>query len=142
MTVVAEGLLPPFAQPTGPLVPDDAVVRAFAAGEPGGYSQRLHVEASVLLANRAHAVALRLTRRALLVRADPPDDAAETIPRIEQVLSAIHLERIDERTLFGVPVAVQLVGLRLSEWDLWGDDMDLAFAALRAVAAGEHVLHR
>jgi hypothetical protein len=29
-------------------------------------------------------------------------------------------------------VALQLFGLRLSSWDLWGDDIDAAFAALRA----------
>ncbi len=133
----AEGLLPPFAQPTGPRVTDASVVRAFARSETTGHSRRLHTEATVLLADRADAVALRLAPGAVLVRADAPPHAATVVPVVEQALTAAGLARIDERTLLGVPVALQLDGLRLSEWDLWGDDIDAAFAALRAVAAGD-----
>jgi len=128
---------PPFSQPTGPRVPDAAVVDAFARGEATGHSPRLHAEADVLLVDRADAVALRLVPRALLVRVDGTEAAATIVPVVEQALTDAGLERLDERTLLGVPVALQLVGVRLSEWDLWGDDIDVAFAALRAIAAGE-----
>jgi len=134
--VVAEGLRPPFAQPTGPRVSDAAVVRSFARAEPTGHSPRLHAEGNVLLADRADAVALRLEPRALLVRVDGTEETATVVPVVEQALGAAGLVRLDERTLLGVPVALQLVGLRLSEWDLWGDDIDAAFAALRTVATG------
>lgn len=128
---------PPFTQPSGPRVPDAVVVTEFARGEPCGHSLRLHAEANVLFADRADAVALRLVPRALLVRVDGTEETATIVPVVEQALTDAGLERLDERTLLGVPVALQLVGLRLSEWDLWGDDIDVAFAALRAVAAGE-----
>jgi len=128
---------PPFSQPTGPRVPDAAVVDAFARGEATGHSSRLHAEADVLLVDRADAVALRLVPRALLVRVDGTEAAVTIVPVVEQALTDAGLERLDERTLLGVPVALQLVGVRLSEWDLWGDDIDVAFAALRAIAAGE-----
>lgn len=133
----AEGLLPPFAQPTGPRMADAPVVDAFARGEPVGHSKRLHTEADVLLVDRAEVVALRLARGVLLVRVDGTPQAATIMPAVERTLRAAGLIRLDERTLLGVPVALQLVGLRLSEWDLWGDDLDAAFAALRAAAAGE-----
>jgi len=135
--VGTEGLLPPFAQPTGPRRPDAAVVDAFARAEPTGHSLRLHAEATVLLVDRADAVALRLVPRAVLVRADPPPKVATILPVVEEALAAAGLVRLDECTLLGVPVALQLVGLRLSEWDLWGHDIEIAFAALRAVAAGD-----
>ncbi|MBA3286968.1 MAG: hypothetical protein H0U21_02935 [Acidimicrobiia bacterium] len=135
--MVAEGLLPPFAEPTGPRVSDAVVVSTFARQEPTGYSRRLHAEANVLLVDRVEAVALRLTPRALLVRVDGTDEAATIVPVVEHALTTAGLRRLDERTLLGVPVALQLVGLRLSEWDLWGADIDAAFRALRAIAAGE-----
>ncbi len=128
---------PPFTQPCGPRVPDAAVVTEFARGKLFGHSLRLHAEANVLFADRADAVALRLVPRALLVRVDGTEETTTIMPVVEQALIDAGLERLDERTLLGVPVALQLVGLRLSEWDLWGDDIDVAFAALRAVAAGE-----
>lgn len=142
MTVGAEGLLTPFAQPTGPLVSDAVVVQTFARGEPTGHSRRLHAEANVLLVDRTDAVALRLAPRALLVRVDGTAEAATIVRGVEEALTAAGLARLDESTLLGVPVALQLVGLRLSEWDLWGDDLDLAFAELRAVAAGEGGMHQ
>ena len=43
---------------------------------------------------------------------------------------------LDERTLLATPVALQRLGLRISEWDLWGDDIDEAFARLREIAVG------
>jgi len=140
--VVAEGLRPPFVQPTGPRVPDAAVVLAFAHGEPAGHSRRLHAEDDVLLVDRADAVVLRLAPRALLVRADGAANAATIRPVVERALTATGMLRLDEATLLGVPVALQLVGLRLSDWDLWGDEIDAAFAALRATAVGERSMFR
>jgi len=43
----------------------------------------------------------------------------------------------DENTLFAMPVAIQVLGLTYSEWDLWGMDLDQAFASLRVAAVGE-----
>ncbi len=131
-----DGLLPPFIEPTGPRVPDAAVVQAFARAEPAGHSARLHTEGSGLLADRVEVVALRLAPGAVIVRVDVSDEAAPLLPMIEAALTEGGLERLDESTLLGVPVALQLVGLRLSEWDLWGDDIDGAFAALRTIARG------
>ncbi len=70
------------------------------------------------------------------MRVDVSDEAAPLLPIMEAALTEGGLDRLDESTLLGVPVALQLVGLRLSEWDLWGDDIDAAFAALRTIARG------
>ena len=83
------------------------------------------------------AMALRLGRRSFLVRVDPPDDIAHLRFVVEAGFAIEHLSCLDEATLLATPVALQVVGLRLSTWDLWGDDIDDAFALLREAARGD-----
>jgi hypothetical protein len=134
---VPEGLLPPFVEPTGPLVSDEDVVRAFARGEPAGYSAWFHVERPALLADRDVPAALRISPGTVLVRLDLPEGLEAARRSIEGVLTAEGMTLLDHDTLLGVPVALQLVGLRPSSWDLWGRDLDDAFTAMRQAAAGE-----
>ena len=132
-----DGLLPPFGEPPGPRTDDGAVLAAFVEGGPAGHSGRFHVEEAALVAGGDVAVALRLGHGAVLVRLDLPDARAGVQPEVERALAAAGMERLDRDTLLGVPVALQLLGLRLSSWDLWGHDIDAAFAALRAIAVGD-----
>lgn len=134
---MADGLLPPFVEPRGPLVDDSAVVRAFVRGEPAGYSSWFHIERPALLAGRDVTAALRVSPDTVLVRIDLPDGFEATRASVERMLTEEGMSLLDHDTLLGVPVALQLVGLRLSSWDLWGWDLDDAFAALRQTAIGE-----
>jgi hypothetical protein len=134
---VADGLLPPFGAPSGPPADDDSVVRAFLRGEPAGHSERFHVEGPVLVAAADRAVAIRLGPTTALVRADLPPAFAPVKEMVERLFADEGMTALDHETLLATPVAVQLLGLRASTWDLWGADIDAAFAALRAAAVGE-----
>lgn len=83
------------------------------------------------------AVAIRVADRIVLVRSDVPDGFDWARRGLEQGLAGLGLRRLDDETVLGTVVALQVLGLRPSEWDLWGDDVDAAFAALRAAAVGE-----
>ncbi|MDQ1422375.1 MAG: hypothetical protein QOJ52_4337 [Acidimicrobiaceae bacterium] len=130
-------LLPPYAEPTGPLNDDDSVVRAFANGYYGGHSPRFHVEGDALIVDRMDAAALRVGPTTLLVRIDLPDDLMWGRPVVEQVLEGEGFSCIDRDSLFAAPVAIQILGLRLSSWDLWGTEIEEAFRRLRAAAVGD-----
>jgi hypothetical protein len=134
---VDDQILPPHAGPTGPLNDDDTVVRSFAHGWYEGHSARFHVEGDALWVDRADTAALRVGPTTILVRIDLPDDLLSARPVVEQVLAAEGLTCLDSDTLLAAPVAIQLLGVRLSSWDLWGDDIDEAFLRLRAAAVGD-----
>jgi hypothetical protein len=129
--------LPPYLEPRGPLGDDRAVVIAFLAAEAGPpHSERLHVEGPVLLVDRDAPAALRIGTRSVLVRIDLPDDLAPARETIEEVLASEGLTMLDHDTMLALPVGAMMVGLRLSSWDLWGADIDEAFADLRTAAVG------
>ncbi len=83
------------------------------------------------------AAAIRISSDTMLVRADVGAGREELKAAVEQALGDEGFTLLDEETLFATPVAVQWLGLRASSWDLWGRDIDRAFADLRAAAAGE-----
>ncbi len=128
--------LPPLFEPQGPLGDDNAVVRAFLLGEPAPHSQSLHVEGPVLRVHGDVALALRIGARTVLVRLDLPDDAEALRAVVEATLAEEGLTLLDHDTSLAVPVATMMVALRLSIWDLWGADIDEAFADLRREAMG------
>jgi hypothetical protein len=133
---VADWPLPPYVDPRGPLADDEAVVRAFVFSELAPYSERFHVEGPVLLAGRDVPVALRIGPRSFLIHHELSDDLAKARDVVEEVFTAEGLSLLDEETLYGPAVGVQMVGLRYPTWDLWGVDIDQAFADLRVAAAG------
>ena len=132
-----EGLLPPYGEASGPRVDDAEVVTAFVRGEPAGHSERFHVEGSVLVAGFDLAVAMRLASGSVLVRIDVPQAMKDAKASIEEALTAEGMSLLDEETLLATPVAVQWLALRGSSWDLWGLDIDEAFAALRSAAVSD-----
>lgn len=132
-----EGPVPPFTEPTGPAVDDASVLSAFVRDEAAGHSPSFHVERPMLLVDRMVAAALRIGPRTILVRADLPPDLGWAKERVEEALTAEGMACFDEETLLATPVVVQLIGIRASSWDLWGSDIDDAFAALRSAATAE-----
>lgn len=129
--------MPPYFEPQGPAGDNPAVVRAFLRAEgPSPHSERLHVEDAVLRADRDLPAALRIGPRTILVRKDVPDDQEDLRREIEAVLAQEGLALQDEDTRLALPVATMMVADRLSRWDLWGADIDEAFADLRTAAVG------
>ncbi|MEX2659540.1 MAG: hypothetical protein WD232_07600 [Acidimicrobiales bacterium] len=131
------GVRPPFGEAPGPLTSDNEVVGHFARGHSCGHSRRLYAEGPLLIADGDQTVAIRVAEGVVLVRTDVPDDVMKHRRVVETLLGEEGLDLLDEDTLWGVPVALQLAGLRLSTWDLWGTDIDLGFSAVRAVAVGD-----
>lgn len=128
--------LPPYLQPHGPHADDASVVRAWVRGDIAPYSDRLHVEGPVLLVERDITAALRLELRSVLVRMDLPESCAGILPSITEVLTTEGLVLLESDNQLAMSVAMQLVALRISSWDLWGLDREMATAALNEAAMG------
>jgi hypothetical protein len=133
---------PPYGAAPGPLVDDATVLAAFAGGDEGeaGHSRLLHVEGPALMADGDLAAGLRIGPQVVLVRIDLPEDLAGVGSALGGALAAEGLECLDQDSLLAGPVALQVLGLRLSSWDLWGTDLDGAFDALRRGAVGDQEL--
>jgi hypothetical protein len=116
---------------------DHVVLTAFAAGLPSGRSTSYAMEGPVLMVDGDVPAALRLDPRTILLRQDLPDDVAWARAPVAAAVEEAGYLLCDEDTLFATPVAVQVLALTHSEWDLWGVDLDEAFAALRVAALGE-----
>ena len=120
-----------------PAEEDGTVLAAFAAGLPSGRSPSFAREGPVLMVDGDVPAALRLNPRTVLVRQDLPDDVIWARDKVVAAVESAGYLLCDENTLFATPVAVQVLALTYSEWDLWGMDIDEAFAALRVAALGE-----
>lgn len=129
--------LPDFGQRQGPLADDAAVLAAFATGQPALRSTRLHVEDGALVVVGDVALGLRIGPRTVLVRFDLPPGLDAEKAGLESALADAGMTLLDSQSPLALPVALQVLGLRLSCWDLWGDDIDDAFAALRTCALGQ-----
>lgn len=132
--------LPPYGTAPGLLTDDDSVLSVFAGGESGAHSERLHLEGPALMVDGDQAAGLRLGPDVVLVRLDLPEDVDDVRRPLEAALAAEGLVRLDDVTTLALPVALQVLGLRLSSWDLWGRDLDDAFSALRFAAIGDQEL--
>ncbi len=128
--------LPPFAEPTGPAGSDDDVIRAFVRGERAPHSDLLHVEDTILRAQRDMGVVMRIGINSFLVLVDLPDDLLHLGDTISRVFIEEGLSLQDEQTPLATPVATMRLSNRVSLWDLWGRDIDEAFADLRSAAVG------
>ncbi len=129
--------LPPLYEPRGPRDSDEEVVRAFLRHRgPTPHSERLHVEDTVLRFDGDMPLALWIGPHSVLVLFDVPDDLVEIRATVEDALGGEGLTKLDEQSPLGIAVGMQLVGARSVTWDLWGTDIDEAFAALRTAAVG------
>ncbi len=112
-------------------------MRAFLRHQgPTPHSDRLHVEDRVLRVDGDMPLALWLGPRTVLLLFDLPDDLVEIRASVAGALAGEGLELLDEQSALGVAVGMQLVGARTVTWDLWGTDIDEAFAELRRAAVG------
>ena len=129
--------LPPLYEPRGPRGSDEEVVRAFLRHEgPSPHSDRLHVEDRVLRVDGDMPLALWVGPRTVLVLFDARDDVLDVRETVEAALGAEGLSKLDEQSPLGIAVGIQLVGARAATWDLWGADIDEAFADMRRAAVG------
>jgi len=134
---VTDWPLPPLYEPRGPRDTDEEVVRAFLRHHgPTPHSERLHVEDTVLRVDADMPLALWIGPRSVLVLFDVPDDLVDIRAAVEAALSADGLTMLDEQSPLAIAVGIQMVGARSVTWDLWGTDIDEAFAALRRAAVG------
>ncbi len=129
--------LPPLFEPRGPRDSDEEVVRAFLrhAG-PTPHSERLHVEDRVLRVDGDFPLALWIGPRSVLLLHDLPDHVAGIAGEVAGILTGEGLALLDQQQPLGIPVGMQYVGARTVTWDLWGADIDEAFADLRLAAVG------
>ena len=135
---MSDGLLPPFGIPLGEPADDARVMEVFVGAEPVlVHSPTYHLEGATLVAGGDIAVSLRLTPRAFLVRLDIPPAIEPARDAVQAALEAAGMSCVDSDTLLAAPIAIQVLGLRSSSWDLWGANIDEAFFELRAAAAGE-----
>ena len=129
--------LPPLYEPRGPRDTDEEVVRAFLRQQgPCPHSERLHVEDRVLRVDGDMPLALWVGPRTVLLLFDLTDEMVQIRAGVAQALAGEGLELLDEQQPLGIVVGMQLVGARTLTWDLWGADIDEAFADLRKAAMG------
>ncbi len=134
------GILPPYGEPAGEPADDDSVLRDFLSPEKSRahhHSALFHVEGNVLMAQADMACAIRLGPSSVLLRLDLPEDLEGVKRSVETAMTEAGMTKLDEETKLGPAVAIQLLGLRLSTWDLWGTDIDQAFGELRTAAVGD-----
>ena len=136
-------VFPPYGVPPGEAVDDDRVLHSYALEGPACYSRRLHMEGPTLIVDKDVAAALRIAPDVVLVRVDLPEESMDIRVPVEWAL-ADHagLQLLDEESVLAVVVALQVLGLRLSTWNVWGKDLDAAFSALRQGAVGQQELPR
>lgn len=129
-------MLPPLGEPAGPEYDDEELLRAFARKASTGHSANYHIEGASLMTGGDAAAALWIGPDTVLVRADLPSRLEDRRPPIDNALRSEGYDLLDANTLFAAPIAIQVLGLRISSWDLWGRDLDQSFAELRDAAAG------
>ena len=135
---MSDGVLPPFGIPLGDEADDARVLEVFVEDQPVFvHSPTFHLEGTALVAGGDIAVAMRLAPRTFLVRLDVPPGIEAARDAVQRRLGASGMSLVDNETLLAAPIAIQVLGLRTSSWDLWGADIDESFAELRAAAAGE-----
>ncbi|HUP68198.1 MAG TPA: hypothetical protein VM142_00105 [Acidimicrobiales bacterium] len=134
------GILPPYGEPGGTPGDDASVLDDFlasGAARADHHSDLFHIEGNVLMAQADVACAIRIGADGVLLRLDLPEDLESVKRVVEVAMTGAGMTRLDEETKLGPAVAIQLLGLRLSTWDLWGTDIDQAFSDLRNSAAGD-----
>lgn len=129
-------LLPPYADPSGPELPPDALVDGFLEGSRSGFSADLHIEGDTLLAQRGFALGARLGSRMMLVRVDIPEDVVRRKSWLEEHLLSRGLAVLEPDARLGDVAAIQVTGIRGGVWDLWGVDAAEARQALEQAVLG------
>lgn len=124
-----------YGQPEGPRRPRDELLAEFLEGASQGVAEDMRIEGDLLVGHDT-GLAIRLPT-GLLVRSDSPEEAADLCHELEQRLADAGMARVDEQTVLGMVVGIEVAGLRGSEWDLWAADADSGREALAHRALGE-----
>ena len=133
-------VLPPYGSPSGPELSLEGVVDAVLEVGRTGFSEELHIEDEMLLADRMVTVGVRLGSRALLLRGDVPPGVDQTKEGIEGLLGARGLSKLEPDARLGDIAAIQITGIRGAVWDLWGEDAEQARRDLERAAVGGETL--
>lgn len=138
--------VPPSDTPAAAGTPQDRpetspqeLLTAFVSGEPAGSRGAWRIEGPLLM-GREIPLAIRVAD-AVLVRAELPEDFTDLLGVLEQALGDAGLNRIEERTVLGHVIGIEVAGLRGSEWDLWATDAETGHEALKQRALGEIAEH-
>lgn len=123
-------------RPDNPGTSPQQLLTAFVGGEPAGSAGDWRIEGP-LLTGRETPLAIRVAADAVLVRAELPEDFTNLLAVLEQALGDAGLSRIEERTVLGHVIGIEVAGLRGSEWDLWATDAQTGHDALKQRALGE-----
>lgn len=115
------------------------LLTAFVNGEPADSAGVWRIEGP-LLTGRETPLAIRVAE-AVLVRTELPGGFTDLLAVLEQALGDAGLSRIEERTVLGHVIGIEVAGVRGSEWDLWATDAETGHEALKQRALGEIVEH-
>lgn len=126
--------------PKGSLASLRELLDAFLKGEPRSASTAGWRLEGPLLVGREAPLAIRVAE-AVLVRAELADELGDMIGALEQALRGAGLSRIEERTVLGHVIGIEVAGIRGSEWDLWATDAEAGHDALKRRALGEVAEH-
>lgn len=131
---------PDAGAPQGGSAPSSQeLLAAFVNGEPAGATGVWRVEGP-LLTGRQTPLAIRVAD-AVLVRTELPGGFTDLLAALERALDHAGLCRIEERTVLGHVIGIEVAGVRGSEWDLWATDAETGHGALKQHALGEIAEH-
>ncbi len=115
------------------------LLAAFVNGESAGSTGVWRTEGP-LLTGRETPLAIRVAE-AVLVRTELPGGFTDLLAVLEQALGDAGLTRIEERTVLGHVIGIEVAGVRGSEWDLWATDAATGHEALKQRTLGEIAEH-
>lgn len=121
--------------PRVPPAPPRELLDAFVQGDPGSSAAGWRIEGPMLVGGDI-PLAIRVAE-ATLVRVELADEFAALVAELERALGDAGLSRIEERTVLGHVIAIEMAGMRGSEWDLWAPSAQAGHEALKRQALGE-----
>ena len=115
----------------------EAVIDAFVDGARSGFSDDIHIEDDMLLAERMIPFGVRLGPSSLLLREDVPSTVSTMRAAVEKHLETRSFTKLEPDARLGDIAAIQVTGIRGGVWDLWGQDPDVARQDLERAARGD-----
>lgn len=112
-----------------------ALLGAYLDGTRAGAVDPWRIEGRVLV-GRGLPLAIRLSE-AVLILHEVPEDLADLTEPLERALTEAGLHRVEERTVLGHVVGIEVAGVRGVEWDLWAAEAERGHEDLKAEALGD-----
>lgn len=130
-------LPPPFGVPEGPTMTTPELVAAFLSGARAGSSSQARIEEPVLMVLDV-SLAIRIGP-AVLVRDHVPPDVTPLRDQLFEALRDDGAELVEEDSVLGAAVGIEVTGLRGESWSLWARDADRARDELTRRTVGEGI---